>query len=87
MTPQEFLEALAAEQGIVRMDALPIEQRRELAMRSVMETIALHAVAEAAENVVAQWRGDISRKPMIGKLRDALAEWKRVSTSAKGTDE
>lgn len=33
---------------------------------------ALRAVAEKARNVVAQWRGDISRKPHIGQLRDAL---------------
>jgi hypothetical protein len=32
----------------------------------------LDAVAVAARNVVAQWRGDISRKPHIGKLREAL---------------
>lgn len=31
------------------------------------------AVADAARNVVAQWRGDISRKPHIGRLREALA--------------
>jgi hypothetical protein len=34
------------------------------------------AVVEAAENVVAQWRGDISRKPHIGRLRAALATWR-----------
>lgn len=33
----------------------------------------LEVVAEAARNVVAQWRGDISRKPHIGQLREALA--------------
>lgn len=47
---------------------------------------ALLAVVEASENVVAQWRGDISRKPMIGQLRDAIAEWKLVSTSATDKD-
>lgn len=34
---------------------------------------AMKAVVDAARNVVAQWRGDISRKPHIGRLRDALA--------------
>jgi hypothetical protein len=32
-------------------------------------------VVDAARNVVAQWRGDISRKPHIGRLRKALAAW------------
>lgn len=36
------------------------------------ELVRLRIVAEAARNVVAQWRGDISRKPHIGRLRDAL---------------
>jgi hypothetical protein len=41
------------------------EERVEWAWR-------MAAVVEAARNVVAQWRGDISRKPHIGRLRDAL---------------
>lgn len=35
---------------------------------------AREALLDAAENVVAQWRGDISRKPYIGRLRDAIAK-------------
>ncbi len=33
---------------------------------------------ECAANVVAQWRGDISRKPHIGRLREALAALDRL---------
>lgn len=33
------------------------------------------ALREAAANAVASQRGDISRKPFIGRLREALAMW------------
>jgi hypothetical protein len=38
----------------------------------ISELRKLLEVAEAARNVVAQWRGDISREPHIGRLREAL---------------
>lgn len=48
-----------------------------LAVRDIQtEVERLRTVAEKAENVVAQWRGDISRKPHIGQLREALAAWR-----------
>lgn len=39
----------------------------------------LEEVADLAENVVAQWRGDISRKPHIGRLREAIAALRSTS--------
>lgn len=51
---------------------------------SVEQMAALGKVVEAAENVVAQWRGDISRKPHIGRLRDALAALRTTSAKKDG---
>lgn len=47
------------------LDAMSREERIDFMSK-------LLAVVMAAENVVAQWRGDISRKPHIGRLREAL---------------
>jgi hypothetical protein len=68
-----------AEDEIARLSASleSMAQERDVAQAEVER---LRVVADRAENVVAQWRGDISRKPHIGQLREALAAW-RVSTS------
>jgi hypothetical protein len=48
-------------------------QRPPFVIINVDELAKLGDVVEAAKNVVASWRGNISRQPHIGRLRDALA--------------
>lgn len=61
-----------------------IEKCEEYLRWVVAENERLRVVADAARNVVAQWRGDISRKPHIGRLRDALAKLDAAGQSGKG---
>ncbi len=77
MNPMAVVDAKLAELGIVELPELSREERANFMLK-------LLEVVEASRNVVAQWRGDISRKPHIGRLRTALTALDEArSTSAR----